>query len=106
MPFPSVYNKTKKKLPLDEVEQIIKSANPWVKLIANTKEDSSKYLTLLLLAVHFEVPIGRLHKMNLGSGFLQCLFCRRSTTLGCSGTLKKNAHHFAWLEAIYFLYGL
>lgn len=81
--------KLKKELPLDEVEQIIKSANPWVKLIANTKEDSSKYLTPAAVSGTLEVPIGRLRKMNLGSGFYNAFSVGDQLLWGAAEPLRR-----------------
>jgi aspartate-semialdehyde dehydrogenase len=62
--------KLKKDLPIDEISDIIKKGNPWVKLIANDKASTLKYLTPAAVNGTLSVPIGRLHKMNLGPEYV------------------------------------
>jgi aspartate-semialdehyde dehydrogenase len=62
--------KLKKDIPLDEIIEIISKANQWVKLVPNTKEDTLKHLTPAAVTGSLTVPVGRIHKMNIGTQFL------------------------------------
>jgi aspartate-semialdehyde dehydrogenase len=62
--------KLKTDIPLDEIEEILAAANPWVRVIPNNKESTIRCLTPTAVAGTLNVPIGRLHKLNLGPGFL------------------------------------
>jgi len=62
--------KLKSDVPLSEIEQIIGEANPWVRVIPNNKESSARCLTPTAASGGLNVPIGRLHKLNLGPEFL------------------------------------
>ncbi|MBP5297248.1 MAG: aspartate-semialdehyde dehydrogenase [Bacteriovoracaceae bacterium] len=62
--------KLKKDYPLDELEDLIKSANQWVKLIPNHKEVTMKELSPAAVAGTLTVPLGRLRKMTLGPQYL------------------------------------
>jgi aspartate-semialdehyde dehydrogenase len=62
--------KLKKDIPLDEIEEILAAANPWVRVIPNNKESTIRCLTPTAVSGTLNVPIGRLHKLNLGPGFL------------------------------------
>jgi aspartate-semialdehyde dehydrogenase len=62
--------KLTKDVPLDELVEIIGSANEWVKIVPNTKEATLKELTPAAVTGTLTVPVGRLHKMNLGPQFL------------------------------------
>jgi len=62
--------KLKQDLPLDEIEEILAAANPWVRIIPNNKESSMRCLTPAAVSGTLNVPIGRLHKLNLGPQFL------------------------------------
>jgi len=62
--------KLKKDVPLGEIEQILAGANPWVRVIPNTKESSLRCLTPTAVSGTLNVPIGRLHKLNLGPEYL------------------------------------
>jgi aspartate-semialdehyde dehydrogenase len=62
--------KLTKDVPLDELTEIIGSANEWVKIVPNNKEATLKDLTPAAVTGTLSVPVGRLHKMNLGPQFL------------------------------------
>jgi len=62
--------KLNKDIPLGEIEQILAGANPWVRVIANNKESTLRCLTPTAVSGTLNVPIGRLHKLNLGGEFL------------------------------------
>jgi aspartate-semialdehyde dehydrogenase len=62
--------KLTKDVPLDEINGMIASANEWVKVIPNNKEDTLRGLTPAAVSGTLAVPIGRLHKMNIGPEYL------------------------------------
>jgi len=62
--------KLKKNLPLAEIEQLIASHNPWVKIVANDKETTIRELTPVKTSGTLTIPVGRLRKMNLGPEYL------------------------------------
>jgi len=62
--------KLKRDVPLTEIEQILASANPWVRVIPNTKESSLRCLTPTAVSGTPYVPIGRLRKLNFGPEYL------------------------------------
>jgi aspartate-semialdehyde dehydrogenase len=62
--------KLKRALPLREVEGILAAANPWVKVVANTKEETLKALTPVAVSGRMEIPIGRLRTLPMGEEYL------------------------------------
>lgn len=62
--------KLKKDVPLDELTEIIGSANDWVRVIPNEREISEKELTPTAVTGFLHVPVGRLHKMAMGPEYL------------------------------------
>ena len=62
--------KLKKDVPLPDIEQILADSNPWVRVIPNTKESSLRCLTPTAVSGTLNVPIGRLHKLNMGPEYL------------------------------------
>jgi aspartate-semialdehyde dehydrogenase len=62
--------KLNKDLPLDEITAMIASDHEWVKVIPNNKETTLKELTPAAVSGTLTVPVGRLHKMNLGPEYL------------------------------------
>jgi aspartate-semialdehyde dehydrogenase len=62
--------KLTKDIPLRDIEQLLANSNPWVKLIPNDKESTVRCLTPTAVSGTLNVPIGRLHKLQLGPEFL------------------------------------
>ena len=62
--------KLKKDIGLDELIGIIAGANEWVKVVPNTKEATLRELSPAAVSGTLTVPIGRIHKMNIGPKYL------------------------------------
>jgi len=61
--------KLTKSVPLRDIEEILANGNPWVRLIPNDQESTTRCLTPAAVSGSLNVPIGRLHKLKLGPGF-------------------------------------
>lgn len=64
--------KLKKDVPLDELEEMIREGNKWVKVVPNTREETLKELTPAAVSGTLTVAIGRIRKMKMGPQFLTC----------------------------------
>jgi aspartate-semialdehyde dehydrogenase len=62
--------KLTKDIPLREIEQMLASGNDWVRLIPNERESTMRCLTPVAVSGKLHVPIGRLHKLNMGPEYL------------------------------------
>ncbi|MDX9698002.1 MAG: aspartate-semialdehyde dehydrogenase [Rhodocyclaceae bacterium] len=62
--------KLKKDVPLDEVNDIIASANAWVKVVPNEREITERELSPATVTGTLSIPVGRLHKMAMGPEYL------------------------------------
>ncbi len=62
--------KLRKDVPLDEIEGILASANDWVKVVPNQREVTERELTPAAVTGTLTVPVGRLHKLAMGSDYL------------------------------------
>jgi aspartate-semialdehyde dehydrogenase len=62
--------KLKKDVPLAEIGPILAGANPWVRVIPNNKESTTRCLTPTAVSGTLNVPIGRIHKLKLGPQYL------------------------------------
>jgi aspartate-semialdehyde dehydrogenase len=62
--------KLKKDVPLAEIEHMLAGANPWVRVIPNNKEGTTRCLTPTAVSGTLNVPIGRIHKLKLGPQYL------------------------------------
>jgi len=62
--------KLKKNVSMNEIEDIINSANEFVEVVPNTKEATLSRLTPAAVSGKLKVPIGRLRKSNFGQKYL------------------------------------
>tara|TARA_E500000331_G_scaffold356513_1_gene415085 strand:+ start:1725 stop:2849 length:1125 start_codon:yes stop_codon:yes gene_type:complete len=66
----SLIIKLNKDISLNEVEGLIQSANKWVNLVANTREETIHNLTPVSVAGTLTIGVGRLRKLSFGSDYL------------------------------------
>ncbi|NMG04182.1 aspartate-semialdehyde dehydrogenase [Azoarcus taiwanensis] len=62
--------KLRKDVPLDEVSDIIASANEWVRVVPNEREVTERELTPAAVTGKLTIPVGRLHKLAMGPEYL------------------------------------
>ena len=62
----------KQDVPLDELSEMIDSANPWSKVIANEKEQTIRQLSPAAVSGTMVCPVGRLRKLDLEPGRKGC----------------------------------
>ncbi len=81
--------KLKQDLPIEEIENIIAQANPWVKVIPNTRENSLAELTPTKVTGTLSIPVGRLRKMNLGPQYLSAFTVGDQLLWGAAEPLRR-----------------
>jgi len=57
-------------VPLDEIADMLATANPWAKVIPNQRELTLDELTPAKVTGSLSVPVGRLRKLSMGSQYL------------------------------------
>lgn len=62
--------KLKKDIEVEEIEQIIENHNDWVTVVPNERQRSSEELTPVKVSGTLTIPVGRIHKMNIGPRYL------------------------------------
>jgi len=62
--------KLKKDVPLNQIEEIIRNGNEWVRLIPNERDTTVKYLTPAVISGTLDIAIGRLRKMRMGRKYI------------------------------------
>ncbi|HET9662812.1 MAG TPA: aspartate-semialdehyde dehydrogenase [Burkholderiales bacterium] len=62
--------KLKRDVPLDEIGDILASANPWVRVVPNEREASMRELSPAAVTGQMHVPVGRLRKLAMGGAYL------------------------------------
>jgi aspartate-semialdehyde dehydrogenase len=62
--------KLKKDVPLADVEAMLAADNPWVKVVANTREATLEGLTPVAVTGTLSIPVGRIRKLAMGPEYL------------------------------------
>jgi aspartate-semialdehyde dehydrogenase len=62
--------KLKRDVPLADVEALIASDNPWVRLISNNREATLRDLTPVAVTGTLTIPVGRVRKLAMGPEYL------------------------------------
>lgn len=81
--------KLKRDVPLQDILDMIKSANEWVSVVPNTKEDSVKYLSPAAVTGTLTVPVGRIRKMTMGPEFLNVFTVGDQLLWGAAEPIKR-----------------
>ncbi len=81
--------KLKKNVPLDEIKDALKNANPWAKVVENERELSERELTPAAVTGTLNVPVGRLHKMAMGDDYLAAFTCGDQLLWGAAEPLRR-----------------
>jgi aspartate-semialdehyde dehydrogenase len=62
--------KLKKDVSVAEIEKILAEHNEWVRVIPNDRQITSQELTPVKVSGTLTIPVGRIHKMNIGPHYL------------------------------------
>ena len=81
--------KLKNTIPIDEINQMLDEANPWVKLIPNDKEETVTRLTPAQVCGTLSVPVGRVRKLNQGDDYLTAFTVGDQLLWGAAEPLRR-----------------
>ncbi|UTA49278.1 aspartate-semialdehyde dehydrogenase [Simiduia sp. 21SJ11W-1] len=81
--------KLNRDVPLADIESVLASANDWVKVVPNTREDSLAGLTPTAVTGTLSVPVGRLRKMNMGPEYLSAFTVGDQLLWGAAEPLRR-----------------
>ena len=81
--------KLKRDVPLPEIEQLIRSANPWVRVVPNEREATLRELTPAAVTGKLEVPVGRLRKLPMGGQYLAAFTVGDQLLWGAAEPLRR-----------------
>ncbi|MGN0918936.1 MAG: aspartate-semialdehyde dehydrogenase [Oxalobacter sp.] len=81
--------KLKKDVPMDEITDIIKNHNVWVKVVSNTKDDTLNALTPATVAGTLTIPVGRLRKLDMGNDYLAAFTVGDQLLWGAAEPLRR-----------------
>ena len=57
-------------MPLEQIEDLIRSSSDWARVIENSKEASLKALTPAAVSGTLDIPVGRVRKLQIGSAYV------------------------------------
>ncbi len=81
--------KLKRDVPLDELCEIIATANAWVRVIPNEREPSMRELTPTAVAGRMHIPVGRLRKLAMGPEYLAAFTVGDQLLWGAAEPLRR-----------------
>ena len=76
-------------LPIEEIEQLLATSNPWVRVVPNNMESTMRCLTPTAISGTLNVPVGRLHKLNLGPEYLAAFTVGDQLLWGAAEPLRR-----------------
>ncbi len=76
-------------VPLPEIERILASAHPWVRVVPNTRDASMRELTPAAVTGKLDIPIGRLRKLVMGPEYLSAFTCGDQLLWGAAEPLRR-----------------
>jgi aspartate-semialdehyde dehydrogenase len=81
--------KLRRDVPIADIENMVASANAWVKLVPNSKETSVRDLSPAAVTGSLTVPVGRMRKLNLGNEYLGAFTCGDQLLWGAAEPLRR-----------------
>ncbi|MFT5698919.1 MAG: aspartate-semialdehyde dehydrogenase [Desulforhopalus sp.] len=84
--------KLKKEMSVEEIESILQNHNEWVKVVPNEREITSKELTPVKVSGTLNVPIGRIHKMNIGPEYITAFTVGDQLLWGAAEPVRRMLH--------------
>lgn len=84
--------KLKKNISINNIENIIKSSNNWVKIIPNNKKISINELSPSAVSGTLNIPIGRIRKLTIGDKYISAFTVGDQLLWGAAEPLRRVMH--------------
>ena len=81
--------KLKRDVPLEEITQILASANEWVRVVPNEREATERDLTPAAVTGRLHIPVGRLRKLAMGGEYLSAFTVGDQLLWGAAEPLRR-----------------
>jgi aspartate-semialdehyde dehydrogenase len=81
--------KLTKDAPLDEISDMLASANDWVKVVPNDREITMQELTPAAVTGTLTVPVGRMRKLTMGNDYLSAFTVGDQLLWGAAEPLRR-----------------
>ena len=75
---------------MGEIEQLIASGNPWVRVVHNDRDASIRELSPAAVSGRMEIPIGRLRKLAMGGEYLSAFTVGDQLLWGAAEPLRRT----------------
>ena len=76
-------------LPLAEIERVLQTANPWVRIVPNEREATLRDLTPAAVTGTLDIPVGRLRKLPMGGEYLTAFTVGDQLLWGAAEPLRR-----------------
>ena len=81
--------KLKGDIPLNEIEDVIKSSSAWARFIPNTRDNSMNELTPVAISGTLNIPVGRVRKLNMGPEYISAFTVGDQLLWGAAEPLRR-----------------
>ncbi len=81
--------KLKRDLPMDEIHQMLATANDWVRVVPNEREATMQALSPAAVTGSLGIPVGRLRKLNMGDEYLAAFTVGDQLLWGAAEPLRR-----------------
>lgn len=81
--------KLREDLSVAYIEELIASHNDWVKVIPNDRQTTSEMLTPAKVSGTLDIPVGRIHKLNIGPRYLTAFTVGDQLLWGAAEPLRR-----------------
>lgn len=81
--------KLKGDIPLNEIEDVIKSSSVWARFIPNTRDNSMNELTPVAISGTLNIPVGRVRKLNMGPEYISAFTVGDQLLWGAAEPLRR-----------------
>lgn len=81
--------KCKRKISLQEAQELIQGHNPWVKFVVNDPDASKAELNPIAVSGKLHIPVGRLRHLNMGEDFLNIFTVGDQLLWGAAEPLRR-----------------
>lgn len=76
-------------IPLDEINDAVRTGTDWARLVPNDKESSMQALTPVAVTGTLDIPVGRLRKMSMGPEYLSAFTVGDQLLWGAAEPLRR-----------------
>ncbi len=81
--------KLRRDIPLDEIDDAVRTGTAWARLIPNDRESSMRDLTPVAVTGTLDIPVGRLRKMSMGPEYLSAFTVGDQLLWGAAEPLRR-----------------